>query len=298
MYDILQVIIFAETLPRTVLELVSVDLASLILSTSSVSPPPFDLHRAKKLIGGLLPKPSELSRLGDPSTGEFDESSRMTISFVLRFPSTTGPWSEQLRVNLVKLCQAPLDNSGTDALRTRQALDHLLRQQPSEKVALQVLTHLLTLVPSLPIPQPRKLSPADEANYALYHKIERAGSTLFSETPLLYSLVNDIVPPFLSTPTFNSPAQTYIERTKVEMLSDVVGGAFILALNRKNEDIKTQLDRLAQNLKSPVERAKSELGGDNDNPTLLRVFVERLSSYQSLVDSSDHFSKLSLSLLS
>lgn len=69
MYDILQVIIFAETLPRTVLELVSVDLASLILSTSSVSAPPFDLHRAKKLIGGLLPKPSDLSR-GDPSTGE------------------------------------------------------------------------------------------------------------------------------------------------------------------------------------------------------------------------------------
>lgn len=84
----------------------------------------------------------------------------------------------------------------------------------------------------------------------------------------------------------------------MEMLSDVVGGAFILAINRKDKDVTTQLERLAQNLKSPVEKAKSEIGGDNDNPTLLRVFVEHLSSYRSLVDSSDHFSKLSLSLLS
>jgi hypothetical protein len=63
MFDILQVILFADTLPKTVLELVSSDLASLISSNStlsSASPPPFDVNRAKRLVLGFLKRSSRL----------------------------------------------------------------------------------------------------------------------------------------------------------------------------------------------------------------------------------------------
>lgn len=220
------------------------------------------------------------------------------MNIVLRMLAITASWSEQLQSSVSKLCQASLDTSGTDALQTRQALDHLLRQYPSEKVALQLLTLLLNLVPSLPNPQPRNLSSADETNYALYTQVERVAASLFSDAPLLRSLVNHVVPSFLVTPLFDLPAQSPIERAKVEMLSDIIGGAFILAINRKDKDVTTQLDRLARSIKSQMEKTKSEKGGDVDNPTLLRVFLERFSSYESLRDTSEVFSKLSLSLLS
>lgn len=220
------------------------------------------------------------------------------MNIVLRMLAITASWSEQLQSSVSKLCQATLDNSGTDALRTQQALDHLLRQYPSEKVALQLLTLLLNLVPSLPNPQPRNLSSADETNYALYTQVERVAASLFSDTPLLRSLVNHVVPSFLVTPLFDLPAQSPIERAKVEMLSDIIGGAFILAINRKDKDVTTQLDRLARSIKSQMEKTKSEKGGDVDHPSLSRVFLERLSSYESLRDTSEVFSKLSLSLLS
>ncbi|GAA5910058.1 hypothetical protein JCM5296_007009 [Sporobolomyces johnsonii] len=239
MVDTLQVIIFSESLPNPVLELVSPDLASLAGSLSFVSPPPLDLSRLKKLVLPFL-------------------SSRTTKRTPPRSPTTDAPppetWQQQLLVDLSALCDPVLDCATPSAtpLRVRavhESLSHVLHDsRPSSTVTL-VLAHLLSLVRPLPFPPPRDPSAADLALYQSWLRIERIGAALLSSSsssssssfPLLAALVHDVLPTTLrdlasssrwrrrrTTGTYDA-ATAGLERAQTEVLADVVGGAFVLA---------------------------------------------------------------------
>ncbi|GAA5975572.1 hypothetical protein JCM5350_002653 [Sporobolomyces pararoseus] len=281
MFDILQVILFAESLPKTILELVSLDVANLISSNSSLSsttPASFDTNRAKKLILDLTKRSQRVL----PSNGDASAS-----------------WSEQLSQNLDNLIRDSSTPMTIHAGLVRQATYRLLQQHSPERIVFQILSRLLSLTPTLPNPLPRTLTPEDEQDLIIWTRIERAGSGLFSESPsLLYSFVNDVLPAFLSNSSFHNPAKDPVERTKVEMLSDILGGAFTLSLAGAREKEKArvvlQLDRLAGDLVSLLSKksAPSE-EEDLDTPMLAKVFVDRLTSYKPLLAASKQFSLLS-----
>lgn len=82
MYDILQVILFAETLPKTVLELVSADVAALLSGASplaSTSPSTFDSNRAKRLVIGFLKMRCKAPIAASGSAREFFHSTDRSL---------------------------------------------------------------------------------------------------------------------------------------------------------------------------------------------------------------------------
>ncbi|GAA5876534.1 hypothetical protein JCM16303_003571 [Sporobolomyces ruberrimus] len=282
MFDILQVIIFAEALPRAVLELVSLDLARLIAGIShqtSTSSPSFDSVRAKRLVIGLLPR--------------FRRAPANT-------PTPTASWSDQLRHHLTALSQGAKADASSDATLVQQAVSHLVRYSP-EKAAFQIVSILLPLAPDLWNPPPRTLTPTDEIACVLRTQVERTGAAVFCESfPLLSSLVNRVLPAFLSNPLFSLSAKDPVERARVEMLSDIVGGAFVANLaapeDEGTDQVVTLLNRLAEDL-GPILKKTQEVGGDGeedmDRPPLPRVFVDRLASFEPLTVASEALARLS-----
>ncbi|GAA5953116.1 hypothetical protein JCM3765_007417 [Sporobolomyces pararoseus] len=280
MFDILQIILFAESLPQTVLELVSLDVANLISSNpslTSTNPPSFDAVKAKKLVLGLRGPRRLRSSIGEPSAS----------------------WSEQLSQNLDKLVRDSTADTTTYIASIRQATSRLLQQHSPDRITLLILSRLLSLAPTLPDPLPRTITLQVEQKIIAWTRVERTGSALFSEFPsLLNSLVNQVLPTFLSNPSFLQPAKDPLEKNKVEMLSDILGGSFTLSLAKAREKEKAgvvlQLDRLAADLASLKSKAiagsKEE---DLDAPLLASVFISRLTSYDTLSAASKSFSRLS-----
>ena len=289
-------------MPKTILELVSLDVANLISSNSSLSsttPASFDTNRAKKLILDLTKRSQRvLPSNGDASGAHLSTVSSLSISYS-HFRYYAASWSEQLSQNLDNLIRDSSTPMTIHAGLVRQATYRLLQQHSPERIVFQILSRLLSLTPTLPNPLPRTLTPEDEQDLIIWTRIERAGSGLFSESPsLLYSFVNDVLPAFLSNSSFHNPAKDPVERTKVEMLSDILGGAFTLSLAGAREKEKArvvlQLDRLAGDLVSLLSKksAPSE-EEDLDTPMLAKVFVDRLTSYKPLLAASKQFSLLS-----
>ncbi|GAA5903364.1 uncharacterized protein JCM6883_004982 [Sporobolomyces salmoneus] len=288
MFDILQVILFAESLPKTVLELVSTDLARLLSSNASfslASPPPLDVNRAKRLVVGLLKRPRQITAAAS---------------------STSTSWSDQLKEHLPLLARSgPEQDTTLEAFLIRQALARL--EFAPEKLSSTIISTLLSMTPALPNVTPRRLSEEEERDYMLWSQIERVGSSIFSESPsMLYPLLNNVVPSLLSSPTITLRPKTAMERNKIEMLGDIVGGACTVALSQAddegNKSAVTQLDRLAEDLRIVLKRkavngvAEEEEEEDSDDPKLKTVFVARLTSYDSLSAASSTFSSLSSSL--
>ncbi|GAA6007017.1 hypothetical protein JCM11491_001479 [Sporobolomyces phaffii] len=287
MFDILQVILFAESLPRTVLELVSMDLARLISSASfpaSSAASPFDTNRAKGLVVGFLKKPR---RLQTAKT------------------SASESWSDVLRSHLAALVQnSSSPEASLEAALVQHALSHLGLERSPDKVALQILSHLLALVPTLPTPPPRVLRQDQEAPYGLRIRLERVGAAIFSGSPpLFHSLVNHLLPSYLSSRSDGVSAGDGFDQTEVEMVSDIVGGTFTLALSTTDERARAEavlhLERLAHVCKRTLAQGDGVAREEGlDRPTLARVFVDRLTSYESLLKSSNTLSVLSTRPLS
>jgi hypothetical protein len=219
----------------------------------------------------------------------------------MNFVVITASWFDQLGRHLMLLAKGASPDAVLDAVLIRQAITRLLLQRSPDKSAHAVLSNLLTLVPLSPYPQPRTLSAQEEQDFASRIQIERTGAAIFAEsTSLLHSLVNQVLPRLLSTPSFSLPAKEPIERSKVEVLADIVGGAFTISLSgtdsKEKKGAAAQLDRLALNLQSLVSKvATNGHDGDTDGAvTLAKVFVERLSSYESLTLASETFSKLAV----
>ncbi|GAA5931433.1 hypothetical protein JCM1841_001666 [Sporobolomyces salmonicolor] len=325
--DTLQVIIFSDSLPNPVLELVSPDLSSLVGTLSSVSPPPLDLARLKKLV---LP---------------FRSSGR-TKRPPLRRPTTDAPlpetWQQQLLVDLSALCDPALNRATPSAplriLAVHESLSHVLHDsRPSSTVTL-LLSHLLFLVRPLPFPPPRAASAADLARYQGWLRIERIGAALLSSSssssssssfPFLVALVREVLPTTLRDLAsrrrrpaghdrgHDAPA---LERAKTEMLADVVGGAFVQALELERAAARSDghgageggeglvtllLAAMAESVNHAREEDQEEeeevprvmMTGDYEDedaddheaqtsPALLQVFVDRLLSWPALVEAS------------
>ncbi|GAA5934844.1 uncharacterized protein JCM15063_003082 [Sporobolomyces koalae] len=300
MYDILQVILFAEALPETVLELVSSDLSSLI---SGVTPASFDTARAKRLLMESLKRSEKLAATSaDPTgTSKPDTVAPLLADFLLK-PMLVSSWDEQLRHHLASLCQAHSDESKPhpDAKLVHEALTHASKLYSPNQTSLDTLWQLLEDLPDIPDPPPRTLSPIDDKACARWIQIQRCGSALLTQSrPLFNALVHQTLPSLLSTIALARLAVNPLDRKKVEMLADIVAGCFILVLadNTNRDETVSDLEQLVLEVKARLDHSNrnnpAKEGEDADQPTLVQVFLDRLSSYPVLTNACPHLSALS-----
>ncbi|GAA6058794.1 hypothetical protein JCM10212_001910 [Sporobolomyces blumeae] len=286
MFDILQVILFADSLPRHVLELVALDLANLVSGSSSVVPPPFDVRRVKKLIVGSLPQ-------YPPS---------LASSMVSGVRPT---WAAQLQSSLTRLIDSSNLDSTRDAACVQQALSHLLAYGDSSKVARLLLSQLLGLAPLLPTPAPTAPSPAQETLYKMSLEVERAGSYIFAtgggpSLSLLYALVTVVLPGVYASSFANAASPNPVETSRTQMLADLVAGAFSIVLEAgpdtndvQRQDVAILLDRLASQLTGLARPKRGRDAEDVARPTPLSLlFIERILSWPRLAGSSKVFAQI------